>query len=280
MKINNKKLLMLSMLMIISILSLAACGKITKTSTQNNQLTRVKTTRQMIWGVKADTKLFGLMNIKTSKIEGFDVDMAKEITKRIDPKAKPVFVQVTSQTRIPLLKNGNIQAIIATMTITKERQKIVDFSKSYFNAGQSLLVMKGSKIKNTKDLNIKGTVVLGTVGSNSVLNIKKVAPKAKVLQLQDYAQALTALKSGQGDALTTDNGILYGMSEQNPQTRVVGGTFTKEPYGVAIDKGQTQLKDSINKAIDEIHQDGTYSKLIKKWFSNVPGFDWRELLND
>ncbi|MBM7544433.1 putative glutamine transport system substrate-binding protein [Weissella beninensis] len=279
MKINKIKILMLPILMIVSTLVLTACGQ-TKSSSSQNQLTTIKNTHQMVWGVKADTKLFGLMNIKTSKIEGFDVDMAKEITKRIDPKAKPVFVQVTSQTRIPLLKNGNIQAIIATMTITKEREKIVDFSKSYFNAGQSLLVMKGSKIKNTKDLNKKGTVVLGTVGSNSVLNIKKVAPKAKVLQLQDYAQALTALKSGQGDALTTDNGILYGMSEQNPQTRVVGGTFTKEPYGVAIDKGQTDLKNSINKAIDEIQQDGTYRKLIKKWFSNVPGFDWRELLND
>lgn len=255
-------------------LSLTACG------INDNQLTQVKNDRQMIWGVKADTRLFGLMDIRTGEIKGFDVDMAKEITKRIDPKAKPVFVQVTSQTRIPLLKNGNIQAIIATMTGTPERAKIVDFSNPYFNAGQSLLVVKGSKIKNVHDLNHKGITVLGTVGSNSVINIKKVAPNARVLQLQDYAQALTALKSGQGDALTTDNGILYGMSEQDPSTRVVGGTFTKEPYSVALDKGQPQLKAAINKAIAEIHADGTYNQLVKKWFGKVPGFDWRTLLND
>lgn len=260
-------------------LILSACGNETAL-TKQNEYKQVKDKQEMIWGVKADTRLFGLMNIKTGKVEGFDVDMAKEITKRIAPNAKPVFVQVTSQTRIPLLKNGNIQAIIATMTGTPERAKIVDFSKPYFNAGQSLLVVKGSKIKSVKDLNHKGITVLGTVGSNSVLNIKKVAPNARVLQLQDYAQALTALKSGQGDALTTDNGILYGMSEQNPNTRVVGGTFTKEPYSVAIDKKQTELKGAINKAIDEIHHDGTYDRLVKKWFSNVPGFDWRTLLND
>ncbi|MCM0599640.1 glutamate ABC transporter substrate-binding protein [Periweissella fabalis] len=260
-------------------LILSACGNETAL-TKQNEYKQVKDKQEMIWGVKADTRLFGLMNIKTGKVEGFDVDMAKEITKRIAPNAKPVFVQVTSQTRIPLLKNGNIQAIIATMTGTPERAKIVDFSKPYFNAGQSLLVVKGSKIKSVKDLNHKGITVLGTVGSNSVLNIKKVAPNARVLQLQDYAQALTALKSGQGDALTTDNGILYGMSEQNPNTRVVGGTFTKEPYSVAIDKKQTELKRAINKAIDEIHHDGTYDRLVKKWFSNVPGFDWRTLLND
>lgn len=257
----------------------AGCGTEAAVS-KTNQLTRIKNEKEMIWGVKADTKLFGLMNIKTGEVQGFDIDMAKAITKRVDPAAKATFIQVTSQTRIPLLKNGNIEGIIATMTITPEREEVVDFSKPYFNAGQSLLVMKNSKIKNIKDLNHKGATVLGTVGSNSVLNVKKFAPKARVLQLQDYAQALTALKSGQGDALTTDNGILYGMSEENPNTRVVGGTFTKEPYGIAMDKGQGDLQAAVNKAIDEIHADGTYNKLIEKWFGNVPGFDWRSLLND
>ncbi|CAH0416722.1 transporter substrate-binding domain-containing protein [Periweissella fabaria] len=279
MPVRKYKLFGLVTFLMLMLLTLSACGNETAL-TKQNEYDKVNTSKQMVWGVKADTRLFGLMNIKTGKIEGFDVDMAKEITKRIDPKAKPVFVQVTSQTRIPLLKNGNIQAIIATMTGTPERAKIVDFSKPYFNAGQSLLVVKGSKIKDVNDLNHKGVTVLGTVGSNSVINIKKVAPKAHVLQLQDYAQALTALKSGQGDALTTDNGILYGMSEQNPTTRVVGGTFTKEPYSVAIDKNQAELKNAINKAIAAIHKDGTYDRLVKKWFSNVPGFNWRTLLND
>ncbi|MFK5282686.1 glutamine ABC transporter substrate-binding protein, partial [Lacticaseibacillus paracasei] len=87
-------------------------------------------------------------------------------------------------------------------------QKILDFSDVYFNAGQSILVKKGSPIKSVKDLK-KGTKVIGVQGSNSVDNVKKAAPDTTVLQLSDYAQAFTALKSGQGDALTTDNGILY-----------------------------------------------------------------------
>lgn len=84
------------------------------------------------------------------------------------------------------------------MTITPEREKQVDFTNSYFDAGQSLLVKKGSAIKSVKDLNKSGTKVLGVTGANSVENIKKAAPKAKVLELSDYAQAMTALKSGQG----------------------------------------------------------------------------------
>lgn len=118
---------------------LTSCGA--KPLSEQNVLNNAKSTNTITWGVKADTKLFGLMNIKDNEIQGFEVDVAKALTKQIlGPKGKAKFVQVTSQTRIPLLTNGNIDGIIATMTITKEREKQVDFSNSYFDAGQSLLV--------------------------------------------------------------------------------------------------------------------------------------------
>lgn len=263
---------MLTMLVVV----LTACGSRQSLSKQD-VLTNDKASKTITWGVKADTKLFGLMDVKDGKIKGFDADIATELTKRVLGKdATANFVQVTSQTRIPLLKNGNIDAIIATMTITPEREKQVDFTNSYFDAGQSLLVKKGSAIKSVKDLNKTGTKVLGVTGANSVENIKKAAPKAKVLELSDYAQAMTALKSGQGVALTTDNGILYGMASQNPGYEVVGGAFTKEPYGIAVNKGQEPLKKALNKALKEIEADGTYDRILKKWFGNVAGFDYKE----
>ncbi|MBT1142866.1 transporter substrate-binding domain-containing protein [Lactiplantibacillus argentoratensis] len=263
---------MLAMLVVV----LTACGSRQSLSKQD-VLTNDKASKTITWGVKADTKLFGLMDVKDNQIKGFDADIATALTKRVLGKnATAKFVQVTSQTRIPLLKNGNIDAIIATMTITPEREKQVDFTNSYFDAGQSLLVKKGSAIKSVKDLNKSGTKVLGVTGANSVENIKKAAPKAKVLELSDYAQAMTALKSGQGVALTTDNGILYGMASQNPGYEVVGGTFTKEPYGIAVNKGQEPLKKALNKALKEIEADGTYNRILKKWFGNVAGFDYKE----
>lgn len=98
-----------------------------------------------------------------------------------------------------------------------------------------------------------------------------------MLQLSDYAQALTALKSGQGDALTTDNGILYGMSVENPNYVVVGGSFTNEPYGIAVNKGQTKFKNRLNKALTKVEKDGTYNKLLDKWFGHVKGFNYEEM---
>lgn len=259
------------------LVTMTACGSSKALSKQDVLKVDTKA-NTIIWGVKADTKLFGLMNTKTSIDEGFEVDVAKALTKEILGKdGKAVFVPITSSTRVPLLRNGNIDAIIATMTITPEREKQVDFTRSYFNAGQAILVKKGSPIQSIKDLNKKGKVVIGVVGSNSVQNIGKFAPKAKVLQMSDYAQALTALKSGQGDALTTDNGILYGMSVDNPGYVVVGGSFTQEPYGIAVNQGQTNFKNRLNKALTTIENDGTYNKILKKWFGNVEGFNYEEM---
>ncbi|MCM0583249.1 glutamate ABC transporter substrate-binding protein [Weissella diestrammenae] len=243
----------------------------------NAVINQIERTHVMRWGTKADTRLMGLMDIRSGKIEGFDVDMAKAITKKVDPKAKAEFTQVTSGTRIPLLKNGNIDAIIATMSINPERAKVVDFSKPYFLAGQSLLVEKRSTIKNIQDVNHKGVTVVGVAGSTSVQVISKMAPKADVLALPDYATALSALKAKQGDVLTTDSGIIAGMAEEDHTLKMVGGTFTNEPYGIAIAKDNPKLVKKINHAIDTLHQDGTYAKLIKKWFGNVPGMDWKEM---
>ncbi|WP_334330363.1 glutamate ABC transporter substrate-binding protein [Companilactobacillus sp. HBUAS59699] len=271
-KFKYLSLLITSLLLVVV---LAGCGS--KPLSAQNVLENDKKSKTVTWGVKADTKLLGLIDVKDGKEKGFEIDLAKAITKKMLGKdATAKFVTVTSQSRIPLLKNGNIDAIIATMTITPERKKTIDFANSYFDAGQSILVKKGSSVKKVEDLN--GKTIIGVVGSNSVQNVKKFAPKAQVLQLPDYAQALTALKSGQGDALTTDNVILAGMAVNNPGYELTGKPFTTEPYGIGINKGQGDFKKAINKALKEVQADGTYNKLVIKWFGNVPGFNYKEVL--
>ncbi len=168
-----------------------------------------------------------------------------------------------------MLQNGDIDAITATMTITDERKKEVDFSDVYFEAGQSLLVKKGSSIKSTEDLG-KGSKVLAVKGSTSSQNIRKKAPDASVLEFENYAEAFTALKAGQGDALTTDNAILYGMADENKQYQLTGETFTDEPYGIAVKKGQSGLVKEINASLKKMKADGRYEKIYKKWIKEEP----------
>lgn len=259
-------------LLLISCFLLAACGG--ESVADKNIVERIQKDKTIFWGVKMDTRLFGFYNIEKGKIEGYDIDVAEAITKHmLGDEGKSEFIEVTSKTRIPLLQNGNIDAIIATMTISEERKKVVDFSDVYFDAGQSLLVEKGSPVQSIHDLN-EATPVLAIKGSTSAQRIREAAPTAPILEMENYAEGFQALQSGQGVALTTDNAILYGMAAENSNYEVVGGIFTDEPYGIATSKKQKEFHDKINEALRSLEADGTLSRLREKW--NLPTKDGKE----
>jgi putative glutamine transport system substrate-binding protein len=230
----------------------------------------IKARGKFVVGVKYDTNLFGLKDPGTGEVNGFDIDIAKAIAKSIlGDESKIELKEVTSKTRIPMLNNGDIDAIVATMTITEERKTQVEFTDVYFNAGQSLLVKKGSPIKTIADLK-KGVKVLGVKGSTSVKNIAEKAPEVTVLQFENYQDAFTALKAGQGDTLTTDNVILFGMTKQDPNYVMVGGNFTDEPYGIAVKKGETAFAKTISELLTAMKASGEYDKIYEKWLGEKP----------
>jgi len=258
----------LLLILLAACLALAGCGG--KKNAEGGTLAAIKERGKVIAGVKYDTKLFGLKDPATGKVEGFDIDIAKALAKKIlGDENKVELKEVTSKTRIPLLQNGDIDLIIATMTITEDRKKQVDFSDVYFEAGQSLLVKKGSAIKGVGDLK-KGTKVLAVKGSTSTKNIREKAPDATVLEFENYQDAFTALKAGQGDALTTDNAILLGMQKQDPNYELVGGNFTDEPYGIAIKKGDAEFVKAVNDLLKEMKESGEYDKLYEQWMGVKP----------
>ena len=79
--------------------------------------------------------------------------------------------------------------------------------------------------------------------------------------------------------MTTDNGLLAGIASENKGYKLVGGTYTSEPYGIAVEKGQTGFADRINKALNELKKIGTYHRLLVKWFNGIPGFNIKEVEN-
>ncbi|EJR27329.1 MULTISPECIES: glutamine ABC transporter substrate-binding protein GlnH [Bacillus cereus group] len=268
--LKMKKLFTLIVFSCLFVLVVAGCGskkdeaKETNTK-QGGAVEQIKKRGKLVVGVKNDTNLFGLKNPSTGQVEGFDVDVAKALAKKIlGDEKKLELKEVTSKTRIPMLKNGDIDAIIATMTITEERKKEVDFSDVYFKAGQSLLVKKGSNIKSVDDIK-QGVKVLAVKGSTSTNNIRQKSPEATVLEFENYSEAFTALKAGKGDVLTTDNAILYGMAKQDSNYEVVGKIFTDEPYGIAVQKGADDLTKEINSLLKDMKANGEYDKLYEKW---------------
>ena len=265
------------LLLLVSGTALAACGNTSASSNPDRVYDHVIQSKTVTWGVKYDTTLFGLKSVKTNKLEGFEIDQARLLTKTIAGKdAKTKFIEVTPQTKIPQLKNNNLDAVLACMTITPERRKSVDFSTPYFKAGTSLLTKTTSSVKSVKDLNKKGKVVIICKGTTAADDIAKQAPKAKIRAYNDYGSCTNALLAGQGDAFATDNGILAGIAAQHKNLHLVGGTIAVEPYGIAVEKGQTKMLNAINKALKTIKADGSYDKLVRKWFGSINGFSVKE----
>ncbi|MEC0298366.1 transporter substrate-binding domain-containing protein [Peribacillus frigoritolerans] len=274
--LKKKKWLKLSLLSLLAVILLAGCGGGNDSDKaeegggkgkEEDVLAQVKEKDKIVFGVKNDTRLFGLKNPSTGEVEGFDIDIAKALAAEIlGDENKVQFKEVTSKTRMALLNNGDIDAIVATMTITEDRKKEVDFTDVYFDAGQSLLVKKGSDIKGID--NLKGKKVLAVKGSTSSINIREKAPEAQVLEFENYSEAFAALKSGQGDALTTDDSILYGMADEDPSYELVGGTFTEEPYGIAVKKGNSEFVEELNKALKSLKDSGKYDEIHDKWIKH------------
>jgi polar amino acid transport system substrate-binding protein len=226
-----------------------------------SRLDMVKKRGVLVAGVKFDAPPFGFVDRKGRNV-GFDNDLARYLADKLGVKLK--LVQVTSKTRIPLLINGHVDLLIATMTHKRKRDEAIDFSITYFLDGQKLLVKKGSGIKETADL--AGKVVATVQGSTSEKNIAKAQSKARVLTFQEYPQAFLALKQGKADAVTTDSTILLGLKKGDPQYEIVGEFFSSEPYGMGVPENDSQWRDYINFALMDWWNSGQYKKTYAKWF--------------
>jgi aspartate/glutamate/glutamine transport system substrate-binding protein len=238
----------------------------------DNSVDAIKKRGTIKIGVKYDAPPFGSLNPQTNQVTGFDVDIARAIAKKVlGSPDKVELIQVKSDNRIPLVQNGDIDAFVATATITPARMKTIDFSNVYYRAGQSLLVKKGSPVKSYKDLDNRG--VCSVQGSTPEQTIRRLVPKANVVTFETYPECLTALRGGRVDAVTTDNVILGGYEAQDPNNlELVGGLFTFEPYGIGIRKGNASLAKAINDTLADLKKSGEYAKLHEKWLKKpVPG---------
>jgi len=231
----------------------------------DNSLAAIKKRGVIKIGVKYDSPPFGSLNPTTNTVTGFDIDIAHAIAKHIFGDASKVEIsQVKSDNRVPLVQSGDIDAFVATTTITPARLKVIDFSSVYYRAGQALLVKKGSSIKSYKDLD--GKSVCSLQGSTPEQTIRRMVPRANVVTFETYPECLTGLRNGRVDAITTDNVILGGFVEQDPTNlEVVGGLFTFEPYGIGVKKDNTTLLKAIDDTLAELKRSGAYQQMHETW---------------
>ena len=186
-------------------------------------LEAVKDAGVLVAGVKDAVVPFGFVDEETRELVGFDVDICRYIADElgVDLELKPV----TSSNRIPMLAEGKVDILAATMTHKQERDEVIDFSITYFMDGQKLLVAADSGITGFEDL--AGRKVSSVKGSTSEKNILLVQPDAIVVSFEGYPEAFLALKQGKVEAATTDSVILVGLkgSDPEPEKWAIVGSF-------------------------------------------------------
>ncbi len=232
---------------------------------EEDLLKKVQTDNKIIVGVKFDSKPFGFID-SDNQLKGFDVDVARAVAKKLLGDENAVeFKQVTASNRIFMLSSGAVDMVVATMTINDKRRQVVDFSSPYYMAGQAIMVKKDSDIRSSKDLNGKKVIIV--LGTTSESNVRFLAPEARIQGFRTYTDAYTALKSDRGDALTSDDSILYGFLYGDKSLKILKERYTKEPYGIAFrkDAASQSLKNNVDEILTTLKEDGELERIRRKW---------------
>lgn len=198
--------------------------------------------------------------------EGFDVDIVNEVAKRLDLETK--FVKTPFDPIFRNLAQGRFDMVASSTTITPERERTVDFSDPYFPANQSLMVKRGSDIKTEGDLAGKRVAAqLGTTGADYA---KKEVDAETVRTYDLVDDAFKALQADQVDGVIADFPVTKYAERSKEDLVVVQTIETGEEYGLGFAKKSTELRQRVNKALQDMKDDGTYTRIYKKWFEVDP----------
>lgn len=211
-------------------------------------------------GIKFDQPGIGLRN-KDGSYSGFDVEVAKYVAGKLGVKPEGItFKESPSAQRETLIENGQVDYVVASYSINDARKQKVDFAGPYYVAGQSFLVRADNTDISSQE-SLKGKKVCSVKGSTPAQNIEKNFKDTQLQTNDTYSLCLEGLRAGSWDAVTTDDIILAGYAAQSTGAfKVVGKPFTTENYGIGLKKGDKELRDKVNDAIEAMFADGSWKK--------------------
>jgi polar amino acid transport system substrate-binding protein len=221
---------------------------------------------KLVVGVSQDTMLFGYLNPFSNQLEGFDIDVLKEVGRAIfGDYGHLEFRVLTPAQRIPALQSGTVDIVGRTFTITCARWQQIDFSTVYYDSGQRILVHVTSPVKGLQDLN--GKRVCAPAGTTSIDNLRHAGGHPIAVSVPDQTDCLVRLQSNQVDAISIDESVLLGLAAQDPTVKLVGPRFTDEPYGLGISQAHPDFVRFVNGLLDRMRADGTWTATYTRWLS-------------
>ena len=272
---NTKKIIAL---LLVVAMALVGCGEkdsstgggkeLTSTGSADTSLTYIKERGEFILGLDASFPPMGFKDDDLN-IVGFDIDVAKEVCKRMGVELK--LQSIDWKAKEQELKTKNIDCIWNGFSYSEEREKELTLSESYMDNRQVGVVLAASPIKTLADLSGKTVAIQnGSTAADAMEGNKEVTDSLKeLIKVDNNVQAMMDLKVNGSDAVVMDEVVARYYMQKEPDTyRLLDETLSNELYVIGFRKGDEALCKEVEKYLKEMKEDGTLAKISTEWFGN------------
>lgn len=197
---------------------------------------------------------------------GFDVELSQAVAEKLG--VKPELVVVDGTTRITFLETGEVDMSVASMNHTRDREDAVDFSITYFWDNQSFLIRKGTY---TSIEELMGKTVAANAGSSAIPSWKAYSAEnggsaPDFVEFDDKQAAMQALRDGAVEGYTEDNITMLSLAAGDPNLELLSGGHNPVQFGIGLPNNNSEWRDQVNYALQELWKDGTFQEIYDRWF--------------
>ena len=256
-----KKIFALCMMLVLAVTALAGCGS---NSAQKEE------SKKIVVGLDDSFPPMGFKDEK-NEIVGFDIDLAKEVAKRLGREVE--FKAIDWNSKEAELKSGRVDILWNGLDITDKRKENMLFSEPYMDNRQIVFVAKNGKVPVAGEADLAGKTI-GTKSGGTTEEYFENKPELKasmkeVKYYPDYINAFMDLENGRLDAVVGDEIIgRYYISKHPDEIQAIDTVIgTVSQFGIAFRKDDQKLRDEVQKVFDEMKADGTVAKISEKWFA-------------
>lgn len=256
----------------MALVLLAGCGS--KESEEKEEISSSSPAKEeVVEGEKTDLVDDGVIDFGISvdlppyefyegdQMKGIDVEIADEISKKLGVEVK--LHDMDFSTIIASIESGKLDGGISGFTVTEDRKKSVNFSKTYASSMQSVLLKQDSPIKSTDDL--EGKKIGTQLGTTGDMIAQEDFGEENVQSFAKFPDAVLSLQGGKLDAIILDEATAIKFAEANDDLKILESPYTQEEYAIAVAKDKDKLLEEINKAIDDLKETGKLQEIVDKY---------------
>ena len=203
------------------------------------------------------------MTTDSGEVEGIDLETAQAIADKLGLELQ--IDDMDFDAALLAVQQGKSDMVMAGVTVTDERQNVMDFTDSYATGIQSIIVKEDSDIASVDDL--AGKKIGTQRGTTGYLYCSDDFGDENVVAYDDGLTAVQMLNNGQVDCVVIDNAPAKEFIAANPGLKLLDTAYVEESYAIGIGKGNTELKDAINTALEELKADGTLQAIVDKYIT-------------